>query len=40
MLSALIARLATATGPDSQGWYTGICPFHDDHHPSGLSLVI
>jgi len=22
------------TGPDSKGWYTALCPFHDDHHPS------
>ena len=26
--------LHEAKGPDGRGWYTAVCPFHDDHHPS------
>jgi hypothetical protein len=33
-LSTLLARLEKVTGPDRQGWYTAICPFHDDRNPS------
>lgn len=32
-LDGLVKHLE-AKGPDSQGWYTACCPFHDDKHPS------
>ena len=33
-LSSVIQHLSRVSGPDAQGWWTALCPFHDDHHPS------
>jgi putative DNA primase/helicase len=34
-LSRVLAALGPVRGPDKQGWYTGLCPFHNDRdHPN------
>jgi DNA primase len=31
----VLSKLRTVTGPDKAGWYTALCPFHNDqHHPN------
>jgi len=34
LLEEILSRLRKVTGPDSNGNYTALCPFHDDHNPS------
>lgn len=34
LIIAILGRMERVSGPDAQGWHTGICPFHDDHRPS------
>lgn len=35
MLQAILSRLERVTGPDAQGWYTALCPCHNDRdHPN------
>ena len=33
-LETMLSLLDDVSGPDPKGWYTAICPFHPDHHPS------
>ncbi len=35
LLSSITHGLQKVSGPDKHGWYTALCPFHDDmHHPN------
>ncbi|MBE9515078.1 MAG: hypothetical protein IMY79_02950 [Chloroflexi bacterium] len=35
MLQAILSKLEKVAGPDAQGWYTALCPYHDDRdHPN------
>ena len=37
-LSNVVAALAGVRGPDANGWYTALCPFHDDLRRPNLRL--
>jgi len=35
LLQAILSKLEKVKGPDRQGWYTALCPYHDDRvHPN------
>lgn len=39
MLASVKARLRAVKGPDSSGWHTAFCPFHDDQHRPNLRFT-
>ena len=35
LFKSVASKLEKVIGPDSNGWYTALCPYHDDqHHPN------
>lgn len=32
MLEAMLSRLGQIAGPDTQGWYTALCPYYNDRN--------
>ena len=34
LLSDVLSRLQRVSGPDAKGWWTALCPFHQDKTPS------
>ena len=38
IVSGILSKLNKVSGPDKNGWYTALCPFHDDQHHPNLRL--
>lgn len=39
MLQDVLAKLRDVRGPDSRGWYTARCPFHNDRGRPNLGVT-
>ncbi len=37
-LDQVLRELGKSAGPDHHGWYTALCPFHDDKRRPNLRL--
>ena len=38
LLALVILNLGQVSGPDAKGWYTGLCPYHDDRNRPNLRV--
>jgi hypothetical protein len=39
ILNEILSKLNRISGPDKQGWYTALCPFHNDRQHPNLRLT-
>ncbi len=40
LLDQVVSRLLQAKGPDPKGWFTALCPFHDDQRTPNLRFNV